>query len=320
MGKWRARIFGLHGRVAIYVLVIILLLIIRGGIDWRGVKERLSPSPPEITSLSLAGFDLAPQLIPRLVARYRQDYPDLAIDFQSGGTAHALEALVNRRADVAFLWRPPLPEEQRAFLAAAGDTALWFPIALGGIAVLRGPACAVDSLDLDALRAFVRGDDSLAGVERLFVPDPNLGLWDAFRDSLGLAGSAPADPARVIFLADEDGVLRAVEADPRALGLGSTLSLPEDLETRGIHEVAIQMPGAARAARPTYEEIGYGEYPLLHRLYIACRSDGGPAGTMFVTHVTSARGQRQIERDGFLPAFRPLREVYLTTDPVGEAS
>jgi len=320
LGKWRARIFGLHGRVAIYTLIIILLLVIRGGIDWQEVKERLAPSPPAVTSLSLAGLDLAPQLIPRLVARYRQDYPDLAIEFQGGGTAHALEALVNRRADVAFLCRPPTAEEQRVFFAADGDTALWFPVALGGIAVLRGAASAVDSLTLAEIRDFVAGRGGLPGADRLFVPDPNLGLWDAFRDSLGLAAAVTGNPTPITFLSDEDGVLRSVQADPRALGLGSTLSLPEDLEERGVYWVAIHADGATPAALPSYEEIGYGEYPLLHHLYIACRSESGPAGSMFVTHVTSARGQRQIEREGFLPAYRPLREVYLTTDPLGEPS
>jgi hypothetical protein len=68
---------------------------------------------------------------------------------------------------------------------------------------------------------------------------------------------------------------------------------------------------------PGYEHVGYGEYPLYHYLYIACLANGSTRGAMFVTHVTSDRGQRQVERAGFLPARQTVRQIYLTRRPLG---
>ena len=73
-----------------------------------------------------------------LVAHYRRDYPDLDIRIQGGGTNQALEDLVNRRADVAFLSRPPTPAEQDLFRQVDGDTAIVEPVGIGAIVVLAG--------------------------------------------------------------------------------------------------------------------------------------------------------------------------------------
>jgi ABC-type phosphate transport system substrate-binding protein len=78
--------------------------------------------------------------------------------------------------------------------------------------------------------------------------------------------------------------------------------------------VAPDSEGAA-AARPTHEAIAAGSYPLWHHLHVACRPGGGIEGDKFVTHLTSARGQRQVERSGYLPSRQVPREVILSTTP-----
>ena len=59
------------------------------------------------------------------------------------------------------------------------------------------------------------------------------------------------------------------------------------------------------AAAPSYENLAVGAYPLHHVLYAACRGNGSLEGAKFVTHLASARGLRQVERAGVLPA-RPM--------------
>jgi len=223
--------------------------------------------------------------------------------------------VANRRADLAFLSRPPAPDEQARIRDARGDTALWYPVALGAVEVLRNPGAPVESLDVSVLRALAGGGSSPV-FTRLYVPDPNTGLWAAFRQRLGLA---PADTVRngeVVFLADESQVMRAVAAEPRALGLGSSLSLPANLDSLGVAPMAVGTD-STRASLPTYQAVGYGEYPLYHYLYAACLPSGSTSGNMFLSYLVSARGQRQVERDGWLPAKRPLREVVVTTGPIG---
>jgi len=118
-------------------------------------------------------------------------------------------------------------------------------------------------------------------------------------------------------LQDEPAVIQAVANDPDALGIGSTLSLPDTLSGYGVRFVRILPDTGSVAVGPEYERIGYGEYPLHHYLYAACLANGSVRAAMFVTHLTSDRGQRQIERTGVLPARQTVWPIVLTRRPVG---
>jgi DNA-binding transcriptional LysR family regulator len=317
MARWRFHGFGLHARVTVYIAVLALLFLLRGPL---GVDRLLSRIPSESDSprtLIVAGADLAPTLMPSLLAAYRREYPKLDISTTGGGSAQALEALINRQADVALLSRSPSGDEQALFRAADEDTALWFPVALGGIVVLAPVGAATESLSVEAVRGLVAGADG-GPFDRLYVPDPNLGTWDAARTGLGIITNAP--PARVVFLKDEAAVIEAVAADPRGAGLASSFSLPVDLAPFGVRALEVAPADGRPAAAPGYEEIAYGEYPLIHHLIAACRAGGSIEGSMFVTYLTSDRGQRQIERAGVLPARHTLREIVLTRGPIGKTS
>jgi hypothetical protein len=63
--------------------------------------------------------------------------------------------------------------------------------------------------------------------------------------------------------------------------------------------------------------VATGTYPLHHRLYLACRENGSREGGKFLTYLASARGLRQVERAGVVPARQNAREIILTTSPVG---
>jgi len=304
-------------RVAIYLVVVAVLYHVRGGVDWRHFMHRIPGFATADSTFILAGSDLAPELVRHLKAHYRRDYPELDIRIQDGGSSHALEALVNGRADVAFLNRQPSPREQELFRSVDGDTALWYPIALGGILLIQGEKRTISSLSLDDLRHFLRGERELH-CDHFYVPDPNLGLWDAFLSSLDMPLEVSTAETRVIFLKDETEVLAAVQNDKFSLGLISSLTSTVDWAQSSVGSVSIQTTAGQKPIPATYENVASGDYPLFHYLYVSCRSRGGIQGTKFVTHVTSDRGQRQIERAGFLPARLVLREIYLTKHPIGQ--
>ncbi len=183
--------------------------------------------------------------------------------------------------------------------------------------ILAPVDAATESLSVDAVRGLVTGAAG-ASFDRLYVPDPNVGTWDAMRTGLGIPADEPA--AGVVFLKDEAAVIEAVAADPRGAGLASSFSLPADLAPLGVRALAVRPDAGRPAATPGYEEIAYGEYPFIHHLIAACRAGGSIEGAMFVTYLTSDRGQRQIERAGILPARQTLREIVLTRGPIGKTS
>ncbi|MBE0564525.1 MAG: substrate-binding domain-containing protein, partial [Krumholzibacteria bacterium] len=176
-------------RLAVYVAVIVGILLVRGGLDWRSALRPLRGAPTGDTAgeavVTVSGRDLAPELLDRLLAFYLQDYPQAQLVAAGGGTYHALEDLANGRADVALLYRRPTAAEQDLLRATAGDTALVFPVAVAAAVLLAGARTTADGLTLDELRAALAGTGPAPGV-RFYAPDPNDGLWDALRARLGL--------------------------------------------------------------------------------------------------------------------------------------
>ena len=305
-------------RVAFYLLVVVVVIVLRGPVlnKTGGTGFRFSSESDTVKTITLSGIELAPELVPRIISDYTWGSPGLHVNTMEGGTARALEAMANRRAAVGLMYRPPNREERAIMLSAVKDSVLCFPIALGGIEILAHDGAGVDSLEANDLRRALRGD-AVPGFDHVYAPDPNTGLWDALRKCLGFSQTSPVPPG-VTFLKDEKQVVDAVIADPRGIGITSTLSLPDTVVTEGVHAVAVRPDKGGPAAMPEYVRIGYGDYPLYHYLYAACLANGSVRGAMFVTHLTSDRGQRQIERAGFLPARQTARAIVITRHPLGE--
>jgi ABC-type phosphate transport system substrate-binding protein len=294
-------------RLVVYVTAIAVIFIVRGGSDLKSLRRLVSTGSPADSTLIIAGRDLAPDLIDTLVASYRRDYPDLTVILRTGSTNQALEDLMNRQADVAFLYRPPTAQEQGLLRTLDGDTAVVVPVAVGGLVMLAARDAPPESLTVATIAAAASG---AAG--RLYVPDPNEGAWDALRERLELPAATTA--AGVIYMRDVASVVEAVVGDPGTLGLASTFTLGSDSTAR---RVPVSPAAGEAAAAPTFPNLVTGAYPLYHWLYVVCREEGGIQGTKFVTHLAGARGQRQVEKAGVVPARQVAREVILSREPLG---
>ncbi len=308
----------LGARWYFYGAIVLLLLLFRFAPAIRIPGKVPMPQDASRSSLVLAGLDLAPILIPRLAEEYHKLYPQVSLRVNPGGTKHALQDLINRDADVAFLSRP-LTAEEEAVVRAVGDSAMSYPIALGGIAVLAALGFGADSLHLDDLRRVMAGQRTVwfpsgrASRLRLYAPDPNLGLWSALTAQLEIPDTASAS---VYWQEDDIRVAQAVAQDPGGLGFASTLALPERLGRLGVQALPVVGKRSSPASEPTQVAVAAGEYPLFHYLYVACRQDCSPTASGFVSFMHSGRGQRLIEREGFLPARAVPREIQLTSKPI----
>jgi ABC-type phosphate transport system substrate-binding protein len=302
-------------RVVIYGVVAVAIFVYRNHIDWSRLTAGLQQPDPAAGTLLITGGAVAPDLVEILVGRYGGDYPALDIQTLGGGTNQALEDLLNLRADVALLTRPPTAAEQGLFRQVDGDTAVVAPIGIGGLLILAGTETlgGEPSLTMAQLGGLLRGETRDI-CDRLYAADPNLGHWAAAARLLEQSPE-PVDRETVIYLADDRGVAQAVANDPRALGLIVSFDLPTAPEPT---HVPVREEAGGVAVEPTYESTAGGDYPLYVTLYVACRTNGGIEGAKFVTHLTSGRGQRQIERAGCIPARQVLREIILTNGAPGE--
>ncbi len=302
----------LRARYWIYALVVVALLVFRVIPSLQSRLPGLRPSAgPVEDQLVIGGADTAPELIPRVVSYYQELYPKLALQTRPGGTVAGLEDLLNRRADVAFLSRPPSALED-SVAHAAGESLLVLPVALAGILVLTSATSGPDSLSVSALREIVSGASS-RGRGRTYVPDPSLGLWGAVARQLDLPEEGTPG---IIWLQDDREVAQAVAMDPGTLGLASSFKVDPAREP-GCRAVRITADPAAAAAAPGQSEIAGGEYPLYHHLFAALRAKPGAQAAAFVTFVHGDKGQALIRNAGFLPAREIAREIQLAQGPVG---
>jgi ABC-type phosphate transport system substrate-binding protein len=309
----------LRGRFWLYGVIVLVLLLFRVIPSLRPRTGILGPgfvSPS--SSLVIAGIDNAPDLAPRLVAEYHRLYPKIGLRTKPGGTNRALEDLVNKKADVAFLSRPLTLKEHR-IVRALGDSVLAFPVATAGILVLVARDSPVESVSVGDLRDLITGKRAArtgsdgAAVVRLYAPDPDLGLWPALLGQLSLPDSVPAN---VVWLASEREVAEAVVRDPSGLGLASTLTSPPADSAAWRTVRLVGKPGTA-AVDPSLADIAAGDYPLYHYLYVACLQRGGALASGFVTLMQGEHGQVFIRRERFLPAREVAREIQLANRPVG---
>ena len=311
-------------RVTLYLVVIGFLIHARGNTSWQNLKDILKFSPETPSSLVISGHNQAPELIDRLLAAYQRDYPALVVSVRDGGTSRALEDLINKQADAAFLYTPPSATEQRLFREVTGDTAIVAPVAVGALLVAAPRQDDAQGLTPEELRTALRG--GRPGLARFYLSDPNDGLWEDLGRNLGMATPADSIPSVMVFLADQAAVLAAVQAAAEAQrtdvwGLVSSLTLAGDPglpPPPGVRFLTARTAPDSAAAVPTYENVATGRYPFHHRLYLACRGNDGATGGRFLTHLTSARGMRQVERAGTIPARQVLREIQLSRKPLGE--
>ena len=309
-GPLRTRL--VRGRYWLYALVVLVLLFFRAipGLRSWLPDFRLAPAPVK-NELVIAGTDTAPELIPRVVTYYQRQYPKLALETRPGGTVAGLEDLLNHRADVAFLSRPPSAMED-SVAHAAGESLLVLPVALAGMLVLAAATSGPESLSVSVLRAALAGA-SPGGPVRIYVPDPSLGLWGAVARQLDLPEEGTPN---LIWLRDDREVAQAVVMDPGAIGLASSFKVDPAREP-GCRAVRITADPGSRAADPGQAEIARGEYPLHHYLYAAYRARPGVQAAAFVTFVHGEQGQSLIRSGGFLPAREIAREIQLARGPVG---
>jgi ABC-type phosphate transport system substrate-binding protein len=323
----------LRYRVIIYAVVAVGVFLYRNHIDWSRLVPAFVDRAGGDLTLVIGGRDLAPDLVDVLVEHYRRDYPDLAVSTLPGGTNQALEDLVNGRADAAFLTRAPTPAEQDLFREVDGDTAIVMPVGVGAILILAGVESLPGNRSADGLApvtlaqlAGLMGGDMQGLGDRFYAADPNHGQWAAAAQLLERSAD-PADDPAVVYLADDAQVVRAVASDPRALGMIASFDLPaaprrnlpagEDA-TAGPALVPVRETSSDAGFAATYENVVAGDYPLYVSLFVACRADGDIQGGKFVTHLSSGRGQRQVERAGCIPARQVPHEVFLTTRALGE--
>lgn len=172
-------------------------------------------------------------------------------------------------------------------------------IAIDGLAVIVHPGNPVQSLSLGQLaRVFAGEVDNWSAVGgkdaaiNLYARDGNSGTWDTFK-SLVLNGRYNLSPQAQRFESN-DQLSDSVANDPSGIGFVGLASI------RRSKSLAVSEEGA-KALKPEVLVVATEDYPLSRRLFIYTAEQRQNAFVReFLRYIQSDRGQRVVERTGFV--------------------
>lgn len=234
------------------------------------------------------------KLAPLLISGFESKYPGTDVTLQRPGSGEGISALINGNTDIAPASRPA----NRAELLAAKKAGVkLLPQNIGsyGVAVIVNAANPVKNLKPAQVRALfngrtgnwskVRGNDQPVNV---YILGKNTGARAGFQE-LAMRGDKYVASAKV--LPDYASIVKAVAADPNAIGYADMGPLPD-----GVRSLLINGEPANSAA--IYERV----YPYANMLYLyTLERKASPAAKKFIRYVLSKDGQRIIQKAGFVP-------------------
>lgn len=186
------------------------------------------------------------------------------------------------------------------------------PILTDGIAVLKAPGAAKDSVSVDQLRSILTGTTT----GRILVDDLQGGVLRYVVDSL-LAGRADV-LKNVQVMENRDSLIARLATDPDAIGLISFIHISDldDPACRALRErfTLCRVSAGGSALLPNQSYLADGQYPLRRKLYAVLKEGKTGLGTGFVSFVAGHKGQRIILKTGLAPQTIPGREVELVTN------
>ena len=247
--------------------------------------------------LSIRGSDtFGEELGPKLVAAFREQHPDSAIELESLGSVSGIAALLDETCDIAVSSRLFNDDEQR--LARSRGIELKSAIAgYYGVAVVVNAANPLknlsDSAILDIFAGKTKNWQQVGGPDRpieVLIRDASGGTHLGFRtlamDKHPYAASARTFP-------NYTTLAEAVVANPDAIGyVGMNL-----VSSPGLHPISIN------GILPRDVTVHEGIYPYVEPFLLYTRAKSpNPAAERFIQYVRSKPGQDIVKSIGFVPA------------------
>lgn len=251
---------------------------------------------PEDTTLTIKGSDTMLILNRRLAEGFMRTHLGVSVEVAGGGTSTGVDALISGGIAICAASRPMIPDEVQRLFEAHGALGVRFLIARDPLSVWVHRSNPVVALTMDQLAGVFSGSihnwSLLGGEDReinVVLRPPASGTHRFFRDRV-LRGGAYS--ARAVTAAGTLDVVRAVAADPAAIGYGGAAYL-----TEGVRACAVE------GSLPNVREVGEGRYPLTrHLVYYTAAPPQGLA-KRYIDWCQGPEGQAVVDDVGYLPLW-----------------
>jgi len=278
---------------------------------------------PALTgSVRSLGSSTATNLLERIAGPFGRLYPQVRIEFETGGSSAAIPALIAGRSEIAPMSRAATAAEKAAFAERFGYPITEVRIAVDAIGFFVHPKNPVEALSLEQLRLIfgdrpeveeprtwgelgVEGPLAQREIVRM-ISLPTQGSHGVIRSDLLKGGRYHLDAVQAVVASE---LVQAVTVDPAAIGF-----VPLVFRTPRAKMIAVIDDGG-EARLPTPEACVRGEYPFARFLYVYL--DVAPGGGVsppverFLRFVLARQGQNIVQREGFtpLPAAMAAQEL-----------
>ncbi|MFN0149164.1 MAG: substrate-binding domain-containing protein [bacterium] len=253
----------------------------------------------------VSGSDAALALMRAEADSFMAIYADARIHVEGGGSVLGLEALINKKADAAFLSREP-SERERAIADNAGAELAVYPFARDGLAIIVRRDNPVYALAFDEARSIFAGQTArwseIGGNDAAIVVYKSHAATGAagFVQETLLDGAAFA--AGAIEARTTREIAEAVALDANAIGFASMTEIDDRVKA---------LPLSPKEGGPltvmNAETVYRQSYPLTRTFCFVTR--GIPRDNLvsgFVSYAMSNPGQKIVLQSGFVPATVPV--------------
>ena len=268
-----------------------------------------------VGKLNSVGSSALTQLINRWGEGLKKLHPDAFVEVTGGGSASAVPALIEGRADIAPMSRPMTDAERAAFKAKFSYEPTQLTVGIDALAIYvnkNNPLKRITLKQLDALYSVtlkrggtpikVWGDLGLtsdwAGKPiHVFGPQSTQGMYGLFRADILQGGEYRYDMRSEPVAS---AIVQGVGADDLATGFASHV-----LGSARARAIAVASDDASPAVEPTQETVSNQTYPLARGLFIYINQKPGttmaPLLNEFIRLICSKQGQEYAAQMGNYP-------------------
>jgi len=258
-------------------------------------KEESPPRAAQDKVVIKGSNTVGEELAPRLIADYKKDHPNVAIELETKGSGSGYWGLIAGVCDIAAASRPMIKDEQEQARARSFQFDDHI-IGSYSVAVIVNAANPLGDLTRDQVQGLftgliqnwkvVGGPDAPV---HLFIRHPVSGTYLGFRE---LAMEDKAYATNTTAFTNYAAIAEAVSKDSSGIGYCSLQLASKP----GVKAVSIGGVPATAAA------VQEGKYPYARVLHLFTnKASEPPLAHEFIAFIQSSRGQQTLDQMGFTP-------------------
>ena len=244
-------------------------------------------------SVSINGSTTVLPIAQKVAEAFMKEHPDVKISISGGGSGNGIKALIDKTTDIADSSRQIKPEELEQ-AKAKGANPVEFEVAYDCIVPVVHPSNPLKNITLDQLKGLYKGEiknwKEIGGEDKPVViisRDTSSGTYEVWEEKV--MKKERVFPG-ALLQASNGAIVQAVSKNPNAIGYIGVGYLDKSVKSLSVN-------GIAGSKETTLNKT----FPISRALYMY--TPDKPAGDVknFLDYVLSAKGQKLVEEEGFIP-------------------